>query len=190
MSFQSLYDSIKLTHFSEFQDIYYSIKNLASDIRKDYRRKNREWGTSIIHGFLKDLISPLSSLYHHRFNQEKGMILLSKAVRILNLIALELERWDAPRLIDKIRNLAQRLVNFIPDDEGIQLDLFNVKDYQPGGLYVLSTDINKPFMFDCFRKWLDNFDFYGFRIRLEERRSKLPIITFHQFSIKGLFVSF
>ena len=189
MSFQSLYDSIKVTQFSEFQDIYYTIKNLASDIRKDFRRKNRQSGTSTIYWFLKDLISPLSSLYHHRFNQEKGLMLITKAVKVLNLIALELERDYVPQLIDTFRNLAQRLVDFLSDDEGIQLDLFDAKEYQPGGLYVLSSNRNKPFLFDCFKEWLDNFDFYTFRMRLEERRSKLPVLTFHQFSIKGLFVS-
>ena len=67
---------LKTTYWSELKTVYSTIKEIAEEIRQDYRRKIPALVSTVSHEFIKDIIAPLSCLVRDRYSDEKTEDLL------------------------------------------------------------------------------------------------------------------
>lgn len=125
----SLNYDIKITHWSDFKAVYAEVREIAEEVRKEYRRKKKTLVSIIAVRPIKAIISPLSLLLNHRYSDENTLNLLSNAVKKLNLLASAIERSYETRFVQQLRNLAKILVSFLSKYDGVQLELFDEDSY-------------------------------------------------------------
>ncbi|MBE9044321.1 hypothetical protein IQ255_07880 [Pleurocapsales cyanobacterium LEGE 10410] len=176
----SLYYTIKIDRWSDFKSVVSTVKEIAEEVRKEYRRKQKTLVSMIAVRPIKAIISPLSLLMNHRYSDEAAFNLLSSAVRRIHCLALELESNYETRFVETLRSLASILVSFLSKYEGVQLELFDPNTYHtPFATRAVST---------CFKEWLDRFDWRRFRQTLSAWKAQFTPVTFCQLSIKGLVI--
>lgn len=176
----SLYNSIKIDHWSEFKYVFATVKQIAKEVRKEYRRKKKTLVSLIVVHPIKEIIAPLSRLMHHYYRDEAAFELLSSAVKRLNSLALDLESFRQTGLVKLFRQLADILVSFISKHDGIQLELFDPNEHDV-------TVLSRPVL-PLFKAWLSHFDWQGFQQKVELRKSNSTPVSFYQFALVGLVV--
>lgn len=147
MSYSTLYYSVKVDHWETLKSVYHEVKEIAEEVRKEYRRKTRSLSCLIIVRPIKRVINPLSMLINHRYSDEATLNLLSAAIKRLQCIAFELEQNYQARFASKLRSLADILMGFLGTDEGVQLELFDSNEYYDPHIKSRPT-------FQCFKDWL------------------------------------
>lgn len=142
--------SLKLNNWKLLKAIYSQIKEIAETARREYRRKEKTLSSLVIVEPIKKVIAPLSRIINHKQNDNSCLNLLSEAIAKLNLLALELERFNIFNTAKVLRSIAEKLFNLIPSHTPVQLELFEASDYQ-----FLSIQRK---VFDCFRRWLNKYN--------------------------------
>ncbi|VEP17778.1 hypothetical protein H1P_6410009 [Hyella patelloides LEGE 07179] len=130
----SLSDTIRLEKWSSFKYVYSSVQAIAQEVRKEYRRKEKTLVSLIAVRPIKAIISPLSLLMNHRYNDTTIITLLNEAVKRLHTLALALESFHVTTFVARLREIAAILCNFMPANEGVQLELFNPDEYHIQGV--------------------------------------------------------
>ena len=174
----SLNDTIKIDFWSEFKYVCATAKEIAEEVRKESRRKNRSLVSLLVLRPIKAILAPLSQLMNHRYSDEATMNLLSQAVRKLNFLATDLEQHYETKYVDTFRELASTLVSFLSQYDGVQLELFDPYQY------------HEPFVcrpvFSCFKAWLSSLNWRILERRIEEYKNTFAPVTFYQLAIVGL----
>ena len=176
----SLYYRIKIDRWSEFKYVVATAKEIAEEVRREYRRKKKTLVSIIAVRPIKTIISPLSLLMNHRYSDEAAFNLLSSAVKKLHCLALELESHYETQFVETLHSLASILVSFLSDNEGVQLELFDPSSYH-------TPIVSRP-VSTCFKEWLNRFDWRGFNQQLSAWKARFTPLTFYQLSIKGLVI--
>lgn len=147
MSYSTFYYSVKIDNWDNLKSVFHEVKAIAEEVRKEYRRKTKSMASMVIVRPIKQVISPLSMLIHHRYSDEATLRLLASAIKRLQCIALELEQHYETRFVTKLRQLADTLLGFLGTGEGVQLELFDSVDYYDP--HIKTTPV-----FQCFKDWL------------------------------------
>ncbi|MGB5635562.1 MAG: hypothetical protein WBM44_22960 [Waterburya sp.] len=176
----SLYYRIKIDRWSDFKYVVATVKEIAEEVRREYRRKQKTLVSIIAVRPIKTIISPLSLLMNHRYSDEAAFNLLSSAVRKLHCLALEIESNYETRFVKKLRSLASTLVSFLSEYEGVQLELFDPNSYH-------TPTASRPVL-ACFKEWLNRFDWQGFNRKVSAWKARFTPLTLHQLSIQGLVI--
>lgn len=129
MSFYILHERIKIDYWTEFKAVYEEVKAIAAKVRKEQRRATRPLTTTLVVYKIKDIIAPLSRIFHHRYKDDLLRQLLTSVVQGLQRLALEIESFYEARFVADFRRLATTLVNFLDSGEGVQLTLLNAQKY-------------------------------------------------------------
>ena len=170
---------LKTNYWLELNTVYSTIKEIAEEIRQDYRRKNPALVSRVSHKLIEAIIVPLSSLVSERYSDEKTQVLLATAVRKIQLMALEIERFGASKYVAILKQLAQQLVNCLPPDEGVQLELFE--------RYEAPESFSVPKVALCFKQWLNGLNWENIKRAARERveRANRELQKFYQPLICG-----
>lgn len=176
----SLYYTIKIDRWSDFKQVVATVKEIAEEVRREYRRTQKTLVSLIAVRPIKAIISPLSLLMNHRYTDEAAFNLLSSAVKRMHCLALELESNYETRFVEKLRSLASILVSFLSEYEGIQLELFDPNSYH-------TPTFSRP-VFACFKEWLKRFDWQQFNQKLSAYKARFTPVSIYQLSIKGLVI--
>ncbi|MDJ0592084.1 MAG: hypothetical protein QNJ72_19185 [Pleurocapsa sp. MO_226.B13] len=176
----SLYYRVKIDRWSEFKHVVTTVKEIAEEVRREYRRKQKTLVSIITVRPIKAIISPLSLLMNHRYSDEATLNLLSSAVKRIQCLALEIESHYETRFVKTLRSLASILVSFLSEGEGVQLELFDPHSYH--------TPIASRPISSCFKEWLNRFDWRGFNQKLSAWKAQFTPITIYQLSIQGLVI--
>ena len=129
MSLYILNEQIKITYWSEFKALVSEVKAIAEQTRKESKRKSHCFASGIVARKIKDIIAPISRIFNYRYNDRLLRELLELAVQRLQLLALELESFFEQRFVPALRRIADTLVSFLPDGEGIQLTILDAEQY-------------------------------------------------------------
>lgn len=129
MSYSTLYYSVKIDHWDTLNAVYAEIKEIAEEVRKEYRRKSPSLSCLLVTRPIKQVINPLSMLIQHRYSDDATLNLISSAIKRLHCIAFDLEQNYETRFVDKLRSLADILFSFVGDNQPIQLELFDKNQY-------------------------------------------------------------
>ncbi|MBE9046698.1 hypothetical protein IQ255_20180 [Pleurocapsales cyanobacterium LEGE 10410] len=149
MSNSNLYYLVKIDHWDTLKAVYAEIQDIAETVRKEYRRKKKTMACMVIVRPIKRVISPLSMLINHRYSDDATLNLLSSAIKRIQGIAFELEQNYETRFVEKLRRLADTLIEFLGTAEGVQLELFDSAEYYD------PTVTTRP-LAQCFKDWLQN----------------------------------
>ena len=129
MSHYILNERIKIDYWSEFKAVISEVKAIAETVRTENRRVNKDITTSIVVRKIKDIIAPLSRIFNYRYSDDTLRGFLNSAVQGLQRLALELESFFQTRFVAQFRRLADTLVSFLSEGEGVQLNLFDAEKY-------------------------------------------------------------
>ena len=69
----SLYHTIKIDRWSDFKLVVATVKEIAEEVRREYRRKQKTLVSLIAVRPIKAIISPLSLLMNHRYTDEGAL---------------------------------------------------------------------------------------------------------------------
>lgn len=164
-------------NWSTLQTIYATIEAIAKEIRKDYRRKSRQFVSVISKEFLTAITTPLNRLIRFRSTESLRIELISLAVRKIQLMILEIERFYETKYIVQLRELADQLMELVPNLTAVQLELFGVEEY-------IKNVTNRP-VFKSFRAWLNRFDWESYRVWKEQHLVRVNSVKVYQPSIRG-----
>jgi len=178
---ESLNDRMRLIYWEEFQYVYHTVKEVAAQIRKDNRRKRREFVTGLAITPIKGILAPISRMFNHRYSDEALFVLLSDAVCKIDILIREIKEYRETKYLDVLEKIGSVLVSFMGKYQSIQLYLFDSSKYE-------QVNAKNP-VSESFKQWLANFDFRGFNRRVERFRSQFTFPTFDQLGISGLVIS-
>jgi len=175
---------VRTIHWEKLKAVRESVMEIAREVRKDYRRKSKHIVSVIAHRPITHILSPLSLLFHHRYSDEATIGLIEAAVCRLNTLAARIESSFETRYVKELREMAQTLVNFLSEYEGVQLELFDADQYRDRH-YV-------PFVFECFKAWLRGLDWEAIRAKAKERADRVGTLLncFYQPLISGFVCEF
>jgi len=125
----SLNDVMRLIRWDDFKYVVQSIKDIAAEIRKDNRRKQREFSTSLMITPIKEIIAPISTMFNHRCSDDSLFFLISQAVRKISTLVRKLLEYEEPKYVKRLEEISSILVSFVGNNQGIQLELFDSEKY-------------------------------------------------------------
>lgn len=141
----SLNDVMRLIRWDDFQYIVQSIKDIAAEVRKDNRRKQREFSTSLMITPIKGILAPISKMFNHRCSDDSLFYLISQAVRKISTLVRKLQEYREPNYVKRLEEISSILVSFIGEHQGIQLEIFDSEKY----FYPNGAKRKLP----CFIRW-------------------------------------
>ena len=130
----SLNDVIRIIRWDDFKYIVQSIKDVAAEVRKDNRRKHREFSTCLMITPIKGILDPISRMFNYRCSDDSLFYLISQAVCKIGTLVRELREHGELKYIGRLEEISSILVSFIGKHQGIQLELFDSQEYfDPNG---------------------------------------------------------
>ena len=130
----SLNDVMRMIRWDDFKYVVQSTKDIAAEVRKDNRRKHREFSTCLMITPIKEILAPISKMFNHRCSDDSLFYLISQAVCKIGTLARELREHRETKYISRLEEISSILVSFTGKHQGIQLELFDSQEYfNPNG---------------------------------------------------------
>ena len=130
----SLNDVVKMIRWDDFKYVVQATKDIAAEVRKDNRRKQREFATCLMITPIKEILDPISRMFNYRCSDDSLFYLISQAVRKIGTLVRELREFRELKYVIRLEEISSILVSFIGEDQGIQLELFDSQKYfDPNG---------------------------------------------------------
>ena len=133
-SHDSLNDVMRMIRWEDFKYVVQATKDIATEVRKDNRRKQREFATCLMITPIKEILEPISTMFNHRCSDDSLFYLISQAVRKIGTLVRELREFRELKYVSRLEEISSILVSFIGKHQGIQLELFDSQKYfDPNG---------------------------------------------------------
>jgi len=130
----SLNDVMRLIRWDDFKYVVQATKDIAAEVRKDNRRKQREFATCLMITPIKEILDPISRMFNYRCSDDSLFYLISQAVRKIGTLVRELREFRELKYVSRLEEISSILVSFIGKHQGIQLELFDAQKYfDPNG---------------------------------------------------------
>ena len=144
-SHDSLNDVVRMIRWDDFKYVVQATKDIAAEVRKDNRRKQREFATCLMITPIKEIINPISRMFNYRCSDDSLLYLISQAVRKIGTLVRELREFRELKYVSRLEEISSILVSFIGKHQGIQLELFDSQKY----FYPNGAKRKLP----CFIRW-------------------------------------
>ena len=125
----SLNDVIRISRWDDFKHVVQSTKDIAAEVRKDNRRKHREFSTCLMITPIKGILDPISRMFNYRCSDDSLFYLISQAVCKIGTLVRELREHRELKYVRRLEEISSILVSFIGKHQGIQLELFDSQEY-------------------------------------------------------------
>jgi len=133
-SHDSLNDVMRMICWDDFKYVVQATKDIAAEVRKDNRRKHREFSTCLMITPIKEILDPISRMFNYRCSDDSLFYLISQAVCKIETLVRELREFRELKYISRLEEISSILVSFIGKHQGIQLELFDSQKYfDPNG---------------------------------------------------------
>ncbi|MCC0178074.1 hypothetical protein I4641_13900 [Waterburya agarophytonicola K14] len=130
----SLNDVMRMIRWDDFKYVVQSTKDIAAEVRKDNRRKQREFSTCLMITPIKEILDPISRMFNYRCSDDSLFYLISQAVCKIGTLVRELREYAELKYVSRLEEVSSILVSFIGKNQGIQLELFDSQEYfDPNG---------------------------------------------------------
>lgn len=134
LSNESLNDVIRMIRWDDFKYVVQATKDIAAEVRKDNRRKQREFATCLMITPIKEILDPISRMFNYRCSDDSLFYLISQAVCRIGTLVRELQEFREVKYVSRLEEISSILVSFIGKHQGIQLELFDSQKYfDPNG---------------------------------------------------------
>lgn len=130
----SLNDVMRMIRWDDFKYVVQATKDIAAEVRKDNRRKQREFATCLMITPVKEILAPISRMFNYRCSDDSLFYLISQAVCKIGTLVRELREYEEFKYVSRLEKISSILVSFIGEHQGIQLELFDSQKYfDPNG---------------------------------------------------------
>lgn len=133
-SSDSLNDVMRLIRWDDFKYVVQAAKDIAAEVRKDNRRKHREFATCLTIAPIKKILASISRMFDYRCSDDSLFYLISQAVCKIGTLVRELREHKELKYVKRLEEISSILVSFIGEHQKIQLELFDSQKYfDPNG---------------------------------------------------------
>ena len=146
MSITPFCDSLMLNNRDVFKALVTDIKDLKYQLKNEQRRVHSPSGAFTAYRLIKKIADPIVKVFNGRkISDQQALNLFTIAIRKVNLTVRELACFGRVALIKTLKKLEQTLVSLLPENIPVQLELFEVEEFETG--------IKERLTFQGFRKW-------------------------------------
>lgn len=125
---------MRMIRWDDFKYVVQATKDIAAEVRKDNRRKQREFATCLMITPIKEILDPISRMFNYRCSDDSLFYLISQAVCKIGTLVRELQEFRELKYVSRLEEISSTLVSFIGKHQGIQLELFDSQKYfDPNG---------------------------------------------------------
>lgn len=139
------HDSLFLTNWETFKFLVSEFKQIKAKLYNEKRRKNIPVCSIPAFKALQKISESIQKVLNgRRMKDEKALELFKNAIRKVNSLIRTLRRFGRIQLVITLEKLEQTLVSLLPSDTTVQLELFDVEQYEVAP---------EKYLLASFRRW-------------------------------------